>query len=405
MKFVYNLALTAYKLMIHLAAPFHGKASKMVEGRKKVWEQLLSGDFDGCVWFHTPSLGEFEQGRPVIEALKKKQPDTKVLLTFFSPSGYDVRKNYEHADLICYLPFDSARNARKFLAVAKPSKAVFVKYDIWYHYLNELNKHNVPSYLISAIFRPSQVFFKSYGKWYRKALDLYSQIFVQDAESLQLLTDFGITNTVEAGDTRFDRVVEIVKNAKPIPLIEKFKDGKKLIVIGSSWPKDEAILANYIHQNPDYKYIIAPHEVHESHINAIVNMLKLRIQRWSTLSESELPSSNILIIDTIGMLSSLYKYGEVAYIGGGFGVGIHNILEAATYGIPVIFGPNFKKFKEARDLTKQEGAFTIHDFISLQNKLNALLHNDEYLAKSGEVASTYVQDNKGATQMIIKKLL
>lgn len=405
MKFVYNLGLTAYKLIIQMAAPFHGKARKMVKGRKVVWEQLSSKDVEGCVWIHTPSLGEFEQGRPVIEALKSAHPDVKVLLTFFSPSGYEVRKNYDKADLVSYLPFDSAKNAKRFIEIIKPSKAVFVKYDIWFHYLNVLKKNEIPAYLVSAIFRPSQVFFKSYGAWYRKALELYELIYVQDVASLELLARFGVTNAHEAGDTRFDRVVEIVKNAKAIPLIEKFKDGRKLVVIGSSWPKDEVILAKYIHQNPDYKYIIAPHEVHESHINSIVKILKVRIQRWSTMTESELANSNVLIIDSIGMLSSLYKYGEVAYIGGGFGVGIHNILEAATYGIPVIFGPNYEKFKEARDLTNLKGAFSINDFISLQNTLNNLFGDENYLKETGKIAGEYVQQKKGATSMIMKKLL
>ncbi len=404
MKFVYNIGLLVYRSMVALSAPFHSKAAQMRAGRKEVWEKLSAVQTKGCVWFHSPSLGEFEQGRPIIEALKAARPGVKIVLTFFSPSGYEVRKNYAGADLVCYLPYDSAANAKRFIQAIQPSKAVFVKYDIWYHYLNELHKQNIPAYLVSAIFRPSQVFFKPYGAWYVKALHLYAHIYVQDAASQKLLDKFGVKKVTVAGDTRFDRVVEIVKQAKELPLIEKFKAGKKLVIIGSSWPKDEALLAQYIHQNPDYKYIIAPHEVHESHVNSIVKMLKVRIQRWSTFTESELASSNVLLIDTIRLLSSLYKYGEVAYIGGGFGVGIHNILEAATYGIPVIFGPNHQRFKEARDLTEQGGAFPIHDFISLQNRLNALLENETLRQNAGQIAGTYVQQQKGATHIIMENL-
>lgn len=405
MRILYNIGLSAYRLMIQVAAPFKVKASKMMEGRAEVWDKLKSGNFEGCIWFHTPSLGEFEQGRPVMEAIKEMHPDKKLVVTFFSPSGYEVRKNYDKADLVCYLPFDSARNAKRFVETLKPAKAVFVKYDIWVHYLEQLNAKQIPTFLISAIFRPSQIFFKTYGTWYRKALNLYSTIFVQDEASLKILSKYGINNVELAGDTRFDRVMQIVENAKPIPEVEKFKNGKPLMVFGSTWPKDEELLAKYIHQNPDYKYIIAPHEVHESHIGSIVKLLKVRIQRWSTMTESELESSNVLIIDIIGMLSSLYKYGELAYIGGGFGVGIHNILEAATYRIPVVFGPNYKKFKEARDLVDRKGAFAISDFISLQNQFNSLVGNPVQLNESGDIAGNYVNEQKGATQKILKKLL
>lgn len=405
MKIIYNIALGAYRLLVNIASPFNPKAAKMLVGRNAVWEKIKNKDFEGCYWFHAPSLGEFEQGRPVIEALKSIKPDIKIVVTFFSPSGYDIRKNYEKADLVCYLPFDSAKNAKKFIQYIKPSKAIFIKYDIWYHYLNELQKQEIPSYLISAIFRPNQIFFKGYGKWYRKALKMYTQIFVQDEMSSELLHKFDSENVTIAGDTRFDRVTQIVENAKPIAEIERFKAQNKVVVIGSSWPKDEEILTQYIHESgKDIKFIIAPHEIHESHISAICKALEVPFQRWTSLDETKLEESKVLIIDTIGMLSSLYRYGEFAYIGGGFGVGIHNTLEAATYGIPVVFGPNYHKFKEAKDLVSNNGAFTVTDFSSLKNIFDNLLNNAELLHDSGEKAKGYVQKQKGATKIILKEI-
>lgn len=406
MKFVYNIGLGVYRFLVNLVSPLHPKAAKMIAGRKEVWDKVKNGNYNGCYWFHAPSLGEFEQGRPLIEAIKNEKPDAKIVVTFFSPSGYDVRKNYENADLVCYLPFDSAKNAKQFIELLKPSKAIFVKYDIWYHYLNELKKHSIPSYLISAIFRPDQIFFKGYGKWYRKALDLYTHIFVQDNASAALLNEFKIPKVTVAGDTRFDRVIQIVENAKPIPLIEQFKDGKKVIVIGSSWPKDEDILLHYIHQNKeDLKYIIAPHEIHEAHVSSICKGLKVPYQKWTSLHENNLRESKVLVVDMIGMLSALYKYGEIAYIGGGFGVGIHNTLEAATYGIPVVFGPNYQKFKEAKDLIHNNAAFTISNFTSLQLIFDELLHNPSTLKNAGKNAGAYVQDKKGATEIILKEVV
>ena len=374
----------------------------MIQGRNEVWSRLEKQNIEGCYWFHAPSLGEFEQGRPLIESIKGADPTAKVLLTFFSPSGYDVRHNYPFADVVCYLPFDSHRNAVKFVEKVKPAKAIFVKYDIWYHYLNVLHQKHIPAYLISAIFREQQIFFKNYGAWYKKALLLYTQIFVQDPASFELLKIHGITRSAVARDTRFDRVYEIVKNAKQIPELISFKGKSTVVVSGSTWPKDEDLLIEYIHQSSDeLKFVIAPHEVHDAHVEAICKKLTVAYQKWSTLDPAKLVSSKVLIIDTIGLLSSLYRYGEWAYVGGGFGVGIHNTLEAATYGIPVVFGPNYQKFKEARDLIQRGGAFSVQSFDDLKTQFDMFANNQEERMEAGKVASMYVKQKKGATRYIL----
>ena len=349
MAFLYNIGIQAYHLAIQLAAPFNEKAALLCKGRKEVWKKAagIQRGEGRLVWFHAASLGEFEQGRPVIEALKAAEPATQILLTFFSPSGYEIRKNYTGADYILYLPGDTRRNAVRLIEKFRPDAAVFIKYEFWFHYLNELNKRNIPVYLISAIFRPNQPFFKSWGKLHRRMLGCFKELFVQDGQSVELLKSIGIKNVRLTGDTRFDRVKQIAENAKQIVKVEQFCDGRPAIVCGSTWPPDEEILLEYINCHPDgYKWIIVPHEIGENHIKAILDKCRKKVARY-TSENTDLADKEVLIIDCIGLLSSIYRYGKIAYIGGGFGVGIHNTLEAAVYGIPVIFGPKYSTKRSA----------------------------------------------------------
>ena len=406
MKFFYNIGLKAYQLALKLAAPFNLKAKQMLQGRKDVWLKVAEADKDAeYVWVHCASLGEFEQGRPIIEELKVRSPKLNVLLTFFSPSGYEIRKNYEGADLVIYLPFDSKKNAERLLSNLNITKAIFVKYEFWYHYLSALNKYKIPSYIVSAIFRENQTFFKSYGAWYRKMLSYFTTLFVQNESSKQLLSTIGVDNVIVAGDTRFDRVAAIVKQAKDLPEIATFKAGKTVVVGGSTWPKDEELLIPFINQDKsDTKYIIAAHEVHESHITAICDGLQVSYQRYTQMDKATLAKAKVLVIDTIGVLSSAYRYGEIAYIGGGFGVGIHNTLEAATYGMPVLFGPNYQKFQEAKDLVADHAGFPINDYQELKTQLETFLNDSNALSTSSLAAAKYVEKNTGATALIIEKL-
>ena len=353
------------------------------------------------VWFHAASLGEFEQGRPVIEQLKRDKPETKILLTFFSPSGYEVRKNYAVADIVSYLPLDVPGNAWYFVNLVKPSKAIFIKYEFWPNYLLALQGNNIPAISISAIFRPEQIFFKEYGKWYKKLLQTFQHIFVQDKASKELLHMHGINNVTVAGDTRFDRVYDLYQQAKQLPLIEEFvKGAERVIVAGSTWPKDEELLVQYLRLHPDVKLIIAPHEVHASHITEISKLLDGKFVRYSDATNDNVKTTNCLVIDIIGILSSVYRYSHVAYIGGGFGVGIHNTLEAAVYGIPVVFGTNYQKFREARELITIGGAFSISNYVTLEAQFDLLLKDNS----AGKIAGEYVKSNTGATEMILKQL-
>jgi len=347
-------------------------------------------------------LGEFEQGRPVMEQLKKEQPETKILLTFFSPSGYEIRKNYAGADIVSYLPLDIPGNAWCFVNLVKPSKAIFIKYEFWPNYLRALKAANVPVYSISAIFRPEQVFFKGYGKWYKSLLETFTHVFVQDKASLELLATNGINKVSVAGDTRFDRVADLAKQAKVIPLIEAFIKGtEKIIVAGSSWPKDEELLVRYLKEHAGVKLILVPHEIHETHISGIARLLSTDFVRYTQATEVNVQQVNCLIVDTIGLLSSIYRYANVAYIGGGFGIGIHNTLEAAVWNVPVVFGPNYEKFREARELIALGGAFSINDYETLEIQLDNLLADN----KAGQIAGEYVKINTGATGLIIEKLI
>ena len=408
MNLLYNLGIFFYRVAVHIAALFNPKAKQFVAGRKD-WKKILQNKIDPkatYIWFHCASLGEFEQGRPLIEDIKTKLPEYKIILTFFSPSGYEIRKNYDGADIVNYLPLDTKRNAEAFLNIVKPQKAFFVKYEYWYHYITELKKRNIPLYIVSAIFRENQHFFKNnlWGNWYRKMLSGFEHIFIQNEKSAELLKSVGIENFTIAGDTRFDRVAAIAESAKTFTNVEKFKGNRLTVIAGSTWKPDEELLAAFINNSSGIKFIIAPHEVHPTNINRIHQLLKKPAISFSKVQNSAIENYDVLIIDSIGILSSLYQYGNVAYIGGGFGVGIHNILEAATFKLPIVFGPNYKKFKEAVDLVEQNGAFSIQNSDELNVALNKLLQDESALEKASEVCKKYVEKNVGSTKLIIKKV-
>ncbi len=403
MKIPYLIGIKTYGLLIFLASFFNLKAKKRFEGQRQVFS-FLKKNVDGgakYLWFHAASLGEFEQGRPIIEKLKTLHPEYKILLTFFSPSGYEVRKNYEGADLVCYLPLDTPSNVKRFLNLVKPVKAIFIKYEFWPNFLMYCTKHKIPTYVVSANFREDQVFFKWYGAKYAKILKGFEQIFVQDEVSRKLLSTIGVKKVVVAGDTRFDRVIEIAEAKKDLPLIDAFKAKGRLVIAGSSWPKDEDLLVEYLQENKEVKLLIAPHEIHESHISEIESKLNVPAVRYSNADVNSISKSRCLIVDSIGLLSSLYQYADVAYIGGGFGVGIHNILEAAVYGIPVVFGPNYEKFREARELVAKGGAFSVREYWQLQSTFDWLLMDG---AVAGKASYDYVHINKGATDEILKQI-
>jgi 3-deoxy-D-manno-octulosonic-acid transferase len=408
MSILYNFGIRLYYVIILIASIFKVKARLWIKGRHR-WEQKLRTAHDPrlpTVWFHASSLGEFEQGRPLMEAFRKRKPEYKIILSFFSSSGYEIRKNYSGADFICYLPLDTPYNARRFLQLVNPEYIVFIKYEFWYNFLKEAYKSSAKLILVSSIFRAGQVFFKPYGGWYRKMLYFFDQIFVQDPGSFNMLQNIGYIDASIAGDTRFDRVVEIAADSLPIPLVERFTDGYFTIVCGSTWSKDEEILCKYINQSPSgIRYIIAPHEISELHISNLQKMIDKRIVRFSKAGDDDFSRSKVLVIDNIGMLSSLYKYGKVAYIGGGFGVGIHNILEAAVYGKPVVFGPNFQKFREAVELIDREGAFSISGYHDLKARFDMLRDDPKLLQHASAAAKEYVELNTGATGVILKYLI
>lgn len=408
---MYSLAIHLYAFVIALISPFHKKARLMRLGQWKT-NAILREKIDRdakYIWFHASSLGEFEQGRPMMEKIKASHSEYKILLTFFSPSGYEVRKNYKGADVICYLPFDTPYRVKKFLNLANPAIVIFIKYEFWGNYLSELKRRGIPVYIISAIFRPDQLFFQWYGKLYRKMLYCFSHLFVQDGRSEKLLREFGITNVTVAGDTRFDRVLDVRDQARALAVIEKFlrnKSGEESLVMvaGSSWPQDEAIFIPYFHEHPEMKLIIAPHEIHREHLLSIQAMLKRPSVRLSEAHEDDLADKDCLIIDSFGLLSSIYRYGQIAYIGGGFGAGIHNTLEAAVYGVPVLFGPNYHKFKEAKDLIAVGGGFPIVDENAFRAKMDELLTYPEALAISGKAAGDFVKNNTGVTDKILREI-
>lgn len=407
MRYLYSFGIWLYWLLVRVASMFNEKAKFFVDGRLG-WYDKLKQQIDPnarYIWFHVASLGEFEQGRPIMERIKQEHPDYKILLTFFSPSGYEIRKNYNGADIICYLPMDTVSNACKFVDLCKPQMTVFVKYEYWINYLHELKSRNIPTYMVSAIFLPTQAFFKWYGGWYRKVLGTFKHLFVQDEQSVNLLASIGVTNATACGDTRFDRVLAIAQNAKDLPICEAFKRGEQPILIaGSSWPKDEDLLAEYFNQK-EYRIIIAPHETDEGHVQEIMGKLKRKCVRYTKATAETAAEADVLIIDCIGILSSIYKYGELAYIGGGFGVGIHNILEPAVYGMPVVFGPNYHKFREAVEMEKAGGAFHIEDGKQLTMVLDSLMTpNSPRLAETSAIAKQFVAANSGATELIMLHL-
>ena len=435
MRSSYNIAIWFYALAVRVVAFFNPKVRLMWQGEKDAYAKIESGlrDGDRVVWVHAASLGEFEQGRPLIEKLKKENPEYKILLTFFSPSGYEVRKNYVGADVIAYLPLDTARNAKRFVELVKPEKVVFVKYEFWLNYLRELRVRGVDTYIISAIFRENQVFFKWYGGIFREGLKAFKMMFVQNEESKELLKGIGVENVVVAGDTRFDRVADIVAAAKKLEIVERFVNAQcttnglelqrkmhnaklPVLVVGSSWGPDEDLLARYINERAGrMKMIIAPHEVHEERIKELTSKLtckyalytqitdyRLQITDKSQLSlqtpnPSFLTDYDVLVVNTIGVLSSVYQYGQVAYIGGGFGVGIHNTLEAAAWGIPVVFGPNYKKFQEAKELIECGAGWSIKNYEECAKALDEFFEKNAVASKA---AAEYVVSHTGATEII-----
>lgn len=408
MNFLYKTGIFLYAVSVRIASLFNEKAAQFVKGRRN-WRKKLAEKIETnarYIWVHCASLGEFEQGRPLIEEIRKQFPEYRILLTFFSPSGYEIRKNYELADIIMYLPLDTRRNAKKFLQLVQPETAFFIKYEYWHYYIGELKKRNIPLYMVSAIFRENQHFFKNstWGKWYRKMLGKIAHLFVQNEKSAQLLQSIGISNFTISGDTRFDRVAAIARGAKEIPVVEKFKGNQPLLIAGSTWKPDEELLAAFINNQPNLKVVFAPHEVTETNMNRLEQLLKTSCVRLSKADENEIHRFQVLIIDSVGLLSSLYRYGNLAYIGGGFGVGIHNILEAATFGLPVIFGTNYEKFKEAVDLKNLGGAFPVQNFNELEKILTSFLNNPHVLSEASAVCKNYVEKNVGATNLIIKKV-
>ncbi|MDR3132854.1 MAG: 3-deoxy-D-manno-octulosonic acid transferase [Prevotellaceae bacterium] len=405
MRWLYNIGIYLYSLLVLAASPVNKKADLFRRGRRhgrKQWQSIQQAGAP-VAWFHCSSLGEFEQGRTLIEAYRHQFPAHKILLTFFSPSGYEIRKNYSGADWVRYLPLDTPRNARRFVAMVKPETVIFIKYDFWYNLLRTLRKQAIPVYVASAIFRPSQAFFKWYGGFFRKMLHAYRYLFVQNEASKELLAAIGITNVFVTGDTRFDRVWQLAQTPEKLPVIENFSAGQPAIIAGSTWPADEEKLAAAFATLPaNTKLVIAPHEIHEEHLAAIAKRFApFGVVRYSMANgERRTVDCRVLIVDTMGLLSSVYQYGTVAYIGGGFGAGIHNTLEAAVYGLPVIFGPNYRRFREANDLIAQGGATSY----TTAAELSALLL--QWLAdnSAGETNRQYVAQHCGATQAILRLL-
>ncbi len=405
---LYDIALFSLPILLRLISPFHNKAKLMIDGRLNWKKDLKDLSISRKrVWFHCASLGEFEQGRPLIEQIKKRYPNYEIVITFFSPSGFEVRKSYEEAAYIGYLPFDSKKNARKFIELLQPSIAIFVKYEFWFYYLSELKKQNIPTFSVSTIFRQEQQFFKKNDEFSRKMLFCFDHFFVQNDVSAQLLKKIGLDNVTISGDTRFDRVKEICSNPEKNEIAEIFKGNEKVLVIGSSWPSDIKLLLPYINDpNNSIKFIIAPHEIDKDKINNLIKGITVNYQLYSKVDIRELESLRVLIIDNIGMLSSLYQYGDFAFIGGSFGQGLHNILEPATFGMPIIFGKakSNNKFQETVDLLNLDGAFEVSNTQELNIILKRFILDRVYLNKVSKQSSDYVIDNVGATETIVKFL-
>ena len=397
-----------YIFLVWIASLFgHRKARMLMRGQWRATDELRTKlphktDCQHRIWIHVASVGEFEQARPIIERLRAERPDVQIVLTFFSPSGYNLRKDYDKADAVTYLPFATRRNARVFLDVVKPDMAIFVKYEFWPAYLRELSKRGIRTYSISAIFRPRQAFFRWWGRPYLNVLKLFTAIYVQDERSAQLLQSHGIERVEVAGDTRFDRVHAIALQAKDIPQIARFAESsERVIIAGSTWPPDEQLLARYMAETPDVKLVLAPHEIHEAHLHQIFQLFEGRHVRFTQSSVNSLDVTRVLVVDTMGMLSSVYRYGQVAYIGGGFGVGIHNTIEAAVYGMPVLFGPNYRHFREACALIDAGGGKAVNNYDEFKAAMDEALDNH---AEIGQKAKDYVESELGATERIYKAI-
>ncbi len=419
---LYNIVIYFVLWGIAIASLFDEKVRKMWRGEREAFK-ILKQKVDPkaqYVWFHAASLGEFEQGRPLMERIRRDYPQYKILLTFYSPSGYEVRKNYEGADIICYMPVDTRLNAIRFLRLVRPVMAFFIKYEFWSNFLHILKHRNIPTYSVSSIFRKDQVFFKWYGRSYARVLKCFDHFFVQNEESKQLLEGIGITKVDVVGDTRFDRVLQIKEAAKDLPICEAFRKGTasaasssdalpkedhKVFVAGSSWPPDEEIFIKFFNDHKDWRLLIAPHVIGEDHLKLILSLLKdKKVVRYTQTSPEEAAEADVLIIDCFGLLSSMYRYGDVAYVGGGFGVGIHNTLEAAVWNMPVIFGPNNKKFQEAQGLLKSQGGFEINNFEEFETLMSKLMTDASFLQSSGEKAGAFVASLSGATDKVLSKV-
>lgn len=405
---MYNIAIYIYLIGVAIASCFNKKVKKMWAGERQALKVLREKVDPNAryIWFHAASLGEFEQGRPLMEHLRKTHPEYKILLTFFSPSGYEVRKNYEGADIICYLPLDTIRNARRFLRSIKPVMAFFIKYEFWYNYLHILQHRGVPTYSVSSIFRPDQIFFQWYGKGYGRVLKCFTHFFVQNIESKNLLGKLDIHDVEVVGDTRFDRVLQIKEASKQLPIVEKFTENiSKVFIAGSSWLPDEEVFLKYFNLHKDWKLIVAPHVIGEDHLAQIFELLKgRRVVRYTEATEENVKDAEVLIIDCFGLLSSIYHYGTISYVGGGFGVGIHNVLEAAVWDIPVIFGPNNKRFQEAQGLIMAGGGFEINDYQSFRDLMMRFETDEMFLQTSKKHAGEFVKGRAGATEKIMGSL-
>lgn len=409
---MYNIIMYIIQLGVAIGSIFNDKLRKMWQGEQDAVQTLrkkVEPDAD-YIWFHAASLGEFEQGRPLMEQIKKSYPQYKILLTFFSPSGYVVRKNYEGADIITYLPIDTVGNARQFLRTVRPVMAFFIKYEFWYNYLHILQYRGIPAYSVSSIFRPDQVFFKWYGRGYGRVLKCFTRFFVQNEESRKLLESIGIHDTMVVGDTRFDRVLQIKEASKQLPIVERFvkgtpEDPKKVFVAGSSWQPDEEIFLKYFNNHRDWKLIVAPHVIGEDHLKFIFSLIKdKKVVRYTQATEDNVAEADVLIIDCFGLLSSVYHYGDVAYVGGGFGVGIHNVLEAAVWGMPVLFGPNNKHFAEAQGLLQSGGGIEIEDYETFSLIMSQLSDGSAYYDTCGQEAGAFVQSLAGATKKVLSSV-
>lgn len=408
MLFLYNLTIYIAGFFLKIIALFSPKIKLFVEGRKNIFsilEEKIKAD-DKTIWFHSASLGEYEQGLPVIEKIKKKYPSHKIVVTFFSPSGYEVRKNNTVADVTIYLPLDTKNNAKRFLKLVHPELAFFIKYEFWLNYLKELEKSKTPTYLISGIFRDSQMFFKWYGGFYRKALNAFTYFFVQNEKSKQKVESLGFNNVIVSGDTRFDRVNAILERDNHLDYVENFKNNQPTIVIGSSWPKDEVLITEYINQAPEnVKFIIAPHNIKQDQISDLLSKITKSTVLFSEKENKDLSTYNVFVIDTIGILTKIYSYGTIAYVGGGFGnPGIHNILEPATFGIPIVIGPNYSNFAEAVALVEIGGCLTISTSAELKAVFDQLLNDKNFLEEKSKICKSFIQNNKGATETIMKRI-